>query len=156
MVRFGYYLDVDVFIWLWLCMFMYEVYAHKYPLIPVVNWKNIKIYAMEKFSSVLENSSPTSRCLWQGCIFELVCDQQHMIYCGSSIEYSLENTPWNVCSGWFCYVGRSVECLAGHHISCLSSIGQIDVKMFVVRAGWCPQLTNDNCEVLFIHKCVYQ
>ena len=26
--------------------------------------------------------------------------------------------------------------LAGHHSSCLSSIGQIDVKMFVVIAGW--------------------
>ena len=38
------------------------------------------------------------------------------------------------------------------------SIGQIDVKMFVVRAGWCPQLTNEHCEILFIQKCwcVYQ
>ena len=50
-------------------------------------------------------------------------------------------------------MGRSVVCLAGHHSSCLSSIGQIDTKMFVVRAGWCPQLTNEHCEVLFFHKC---
>ena len=35
--------------------------------------------------------------------------------------------------------------------SCLSSIGQIYMKMFVVRAGWCPPLTNEHCEVLFIH-----
>ena len=34
-----------------------------------------------------------------------------------------------------CAVGRWVVCLAGHHSSCLSSIGQIDVKMFVVSAG---------------------
>ena len=60
-------------------------------------------------------------------------------------------TPWNVYSGQFCQAGRSVECLAGHHSSCLSYIGQIDVKMFVVRAAWCPQLTNEHCEVLFIH-----
>ena len=57
-----------------------------------------------------------------------------------------------MCSGWtgcVIYAGRSVACLAGHHISCLSSVGQIDVEMFVVRAGWCPQLTNEHCEVLF-------
>ena len=51
-----------------------------------------------------------------------------------------------------CKAGRSVECLAGHHISCLSSVGHLDVKMFVVRAGWCPQLTNEH-ELLFIRKC---
>ena len=65
----------------------------------------------------------------------------------------LKCVQWAVLLGW-----RSVECLAGHHNSCLSSIGQTDVKMFVVRAGWCPQLTNEQCEVLFIHQCscVYQ
>ena len=26
-------------------------------------------------------------------------------------------------------------------------------EMFVVSAGWCPQLTNEHCEVLFFHKC---
>ena len=26
-------------------------------------------------------------------------------------------------------------------------------KMFVVSAVWCPQLTNEHCEVLFFHKC---
>ena len=36
-----------------------------------------------------------------------------------------------MCIGWFCYAGRSVECLAAHHISCFSSIGQIDVKIDV-------------------------
>ena len=46
-------------------------------------------------------------------------------------------------------MGRSVVCLAGHHSSCLSSIGQIDVKMFVVSAGWCPQLNNEHCEIKF-------
>ena len=63
-------------------------------------------------------------------------------------------SPLEKCAvGGLVRAGRSVECLAGHHISCLSSFGQIDVKMFVVRAGWCPQLTNEHCEVLFIHKC---
>ena len=48
---------------------------------------------------------------------------------------------------------RSVVCLAGHHSSYLSSIVQIDVNMFVVSAGWGPQLNNEHCEVLFVHKC---
>ena len=25
--------------------------------------------------------------------------------------------------------------------------------MFVVSAGWCPQLNNEHCEILFFHKC---
>ena len=56
-----------------------------------------------------------------------------------------------MCSGWSCYAGRSIVYLAGHHSSCLSSICQFDVKMFVVSAGWCAQLTNE--QVLFFHKC---
>ena len=62
--------------------------------------------------------------------------------------HPLKCVQWVVLLG-----GRSVECLAGHHISCLPSIGQIDLKMFVARAGWCPQLTNEHCEVLFSHIC---
>ena len=47
-------------------------------------------------------------------------------------------------------------CSAGHHISCPSSKGQIYVNMFVVRAGWCTQLTNEHCEVyLFINAEVF-
>ena len=46
------------------------------------------------------------------------------------------------CVQWV-VLGRSVVCLAGHHSSCLSSMGQIDMKMFVVSAGWCPQLINE-------------
>ena len=64
---------------------------------------------------------------------------------GHTYNHPLKRVRWVVL--------RSVDCLAGHHISCLSSIGQIDVKMFVVRAGWYPQLTNEHCEVLFIHNC---
>ena len=46
--------------------------------------------------------------------------------------------------------------LVGHHASCLSSMDQIDVKMFVVRAGWCPQRTNGHREVLlFISAHVF-
>ena len=40
-----------------------------------------------------------------------------------------------------------------HFLFILYSIGQIDVQMFIVRAGCYPQLTNEHCEVLFIHKC---
>ena len=46
-------------------------------------------------------------------------------------------------------MGAQSVCLAGHHSSCLSSIGQIYVKMVVVIAEWCRQLTNEHCEVLF-------
>ena len=69
------------------------------------------------------------------------------------ISLPLKCVQWVVLLG-----GRSVVCLAGHHSSCWYHIGQIVVKMFVVRAGWCPQFTNEHCEVLFIYKCscVYQ
>ena len=50
--------------------------------------------------------------------------------------------------------GALGQSLAGHHISCLSSIGQIDVKIFIVRAGCYPQLINEYCEVLFIYTCL--
>ena len=62
--------------------------------------------------------------------------------------HPMECVKWVVLLG-----GRSVVCLAGHHSSCLSSIDQIGMKMFVVSAGWCPQLTNELCEVSFVHKC---
>ena len=52
--------------------------------------------------------------------------------------------------------GARSNVLAGHHISCLSSIGQIDVNMFVVRAGWCPQLTTNIVKFyLFINAHVF-
>ena len=36
------------------------------------------------------------------------------------------------CAGWSPQLtNESVVCLAGHHSSCLSSIGQIDMTMFV-------------------------
>ena len=56
------------------------------------------------------------------------------------------------------FVRRGARSYVCHHSSCLSYMGQIDVTIFVVRAGWCPQVTNEHCEVLFIHKCscVYQ
>ena len=46
------------------------------------------------------------------------------------------------CVQWAVLFG-SIEYLAGHHSSCLCYIGPIDVKIFVVRAGWCPQLTTN-------------
>ena len=48
------------------------------------------------------------------------------------------------------FVRCSVECLAGHHTSCMSSTGQLHVEMFVVRAGWKPRPTNEHREVLFM------
>ena len=41
-------------------------------------------------------------------------------------------TPCNVCSEIFC----SIEYSAGRHAPCFSSICQLHVQMFVVRAGW--------------------
>ena len=48
------------------------------------------------------------------------------------------------------FVRRSVECLTGHHTSCMSSLGQLHMEMFVVRAGWKPRPTNEHREVLFM------
>ena len=60
-----------------------------------------------------------------------------------------------MCAGWFCSAGRSVECLPGHHISCLSSIGQIDVKIFVVQDDVLNLQTNIVKFYLFINAHVF-
>ena len=51
-------------------------------------------------------------------------------------------TPWNACSGWSCYAGaRSYVWRV--------TIVPVCLLEAVVSAGWCPQLTNEHCEVLF-------
>ena len=50
---------------------------------------------------------------------------------------------------------KTAQCLAGHHISCLSSIGQIDVKMFVEQDGILKLQKNIVKFYLFINAHVF-
>ena len=59
-------------------------------------------------------------------------------------SYLVPYAPLEICAvGGFVRRGARSYVWRVTTIHVLSSIGSIVVKMFVARAGWCPQLTNE-------------